>query len=387
MSKKQRKLKIAINATYNPSGGSRTQLINMIKNFTMMDDIDIVVFIRKRNIDLIKNIKSQNCKIIISRFAGVSRFTRILWEQTILPFLIRNKVDVLFCPGNIAPIFSPVKSVVWIGTIGPFIKSFLKYFFLQEKFELYINKFIMIASARSATAVIFESRFTEKLFIESYRIKPTKSHVINIGKDVCFKIVSSEIDKELHNDYGNYEPFALCVSHLYPYKNIIRMLKAIKKSIDETGVKINLLIAGSRISKSYDNRINKCIEKLCIQKNVTLLGAISKESLQYLYSNCEFLIFPSPFENFAYTLVEAMSCGTPIICSNTTAMPETCKDAAIYFDPYDTEEMSEQISQFLNNEKLRNTYREKSIARANELPDFEDVTLQTLDIIKNLVNE
>jgi len=67
------------------------------------------------------------------------------------------------------------------------------------------------------------------------------------------------------------------------------------------------------------------------------------------------MIFPSPFENFTYTLVEALVCGAPIICSNTTAMPETCQEAALYFDPYNTEEMSEQISQLLNNEKLRNT--------------------------------
>ncbi len=99
------------------------------------------------------------------------------------------------------------------------------------------------------------------------------------------------------------------------------------------------------------------------------------------------MIFPSPFENFAYTLVEAMSCGAPIICSNTTAMPETCGDAAIYFDPYDVEEMEVKINLLLKDENLRNTLKEKALARANELPDYEEAILQTFDIMKNLVNE
>ena len=65
------------------------------------------------------------------------------------------------------------------------------------------------------------------------------------------------------------------------------------------------------------------------------------------------MIFPSPYENFAYTLIEAMSCGTAIACSNTTGMPDTCHEAALYFNPYDIEEIAEKISMLISDEKLR----------------------------------
>ena len=145
---------------------------------------------------------------------------------------------------------------------------------------------------------------------------------------------------------SKYKPYALCVSHLYPYKNIIRMLEAFKNAMDNTGVKLKLLIAGNRDYKDYDNQILSTIEMLSIQESVCLLGSVS---------------------------------------SNTTAMPETCRDAALYFDPYNTKEMEDKISLLLANETLRKTISKKSILRANELPDYEQVTIKILDIMKNLV--
>lgn len=354
----------------------------------MINDIDVVIFIRKQNIDIVKNIKSQNIEILISRFAGISRFARVLWEQTILPFiLITNKVDVLFCPGNIAPIFSPVKSIVWIGTIGPFIKSFIKCFTFYEKFELYINKFIMIASSRSATAVIFESNFTKQLFISNFGLNKDKSYVINIGKDVYYTEDNPDSNNDLHNKYKLFEPYVLCVSHLYPYKNIINMLSAFSTAQKQTESNYRLLIAGGIKDINYYKEILSQINTHSLQNSVFLLNTITKNELQYLYKRCHSFIFPSPYENFAYTLVEAMSCGAPIICSNTTAMPETCQEAAIYFDPKNIEEMAEKIKLLFKDEDLRKSLSQKSLKRVEKLPDYKEVTLKTLDIMKNVVAE
>tara|TARA_Y100000816_G_scaffold292629_1_gene289308 strand:- start:5640 stop:6704 length:1065 start_codon:yes stop_codon:yes gene_type:complete len=353
-----------------------------------MDDIDVIIFIRKQNIDLLKNVKSQNIQILISRFAGMSRFARVLWEQTILPFiLIAYKVDVLFCPGNIAPIFSPVKSIVWIGTIGPFLKSFIEHFSAKERFELYINKYVMIASARSANAVIFESNYTKELFLNNYGIDKKKSHVINIGKDVYYTSNKTDLNSGLINKYKIFEPYILCVSHLYPYKNILNMLSAFSIAQKQTGNQYKLLIAGGIINTNYHKKIQSQINNHSLQKSVFLLNTVAIDELQYLYKRCHFLIFPSPYENFAYTLVEAMSCGTPIICSNTTAMPETCQEAAIYFDPKKTEEIAEKIELVINDKDLRKSLSQKSLERVKELPNYEEVTFKTFKIMKNLIAE
>ena len=107
--------------------------------------------------------------------------------------------------------------------------------------------------------------------------------------------------------------------------------------------------------------------------------------LKDLYRNTEFLIFPSPCENFAYTLVEAMSVGVPIVCSNSTAMPETCQEAAMYFDSYNTEEMAEKIELLMNDKDLRKSLRHKCLERVKELPDYKEVTTKTLNIINSIV--
>ena len=241
----------------------------------------------------------------------------------------------------------------------------------------------MYKTAQKSEIVIFESCYTKNLFIANYGIDINKARVIHIGKDEFF---TKPIDK--NNLTLNISmPFILCVSHLYPYKNIIRMIEAFANANKKNAGNIKLYIAGSIISKQYYASILEVIKARKLNDKVVFLGSVSKENLHYLYSNCEFMIFPSPCENFAYTLVEAMSCGTPIICSNTTAMPETCGDAALYFDPYNTDELSEQISSLLLDKKLCKSFRGKSIVRANELPDYAEVTLQTLDIMRSLVNE
>ena len=244
----------------------------------------------------------------------------------------------------------------------------------------------MIASSKAADAVIFESQFTEKLFIEKYHMQIGRSHVINIGFDAYFSNKEVTNFDDVDVKFASNAKYILCVSHLYPYKNIIRLLLAYKMVINNNASR-KLVIAGSRDYIRYNDEIEKCITDLNMQNNVILLGNVSKRYLKYLYLNSYMLIFPSPFENFAYTLVEAMSCGTPIICSNTTAMPETCQDAALYFDPYNTDDIAEKMDLIMKDDILRQKMSEKSIIRSKELPDYKEVTLRTLDIMKGLISE
>jgi len=289
-------------------------------------------------------IVGKKCEMIVCILPGLSVIFRIPWEQLILPFLLLSKnIDVLFCPGNISPLFTKCKTVTWIGTIGPFYKEIYQNFNLTNRIKLWLNKRLMITSASRSDAIIFESNFTKNLFIDSYGIKSERFHVINIGNDTFYKRINNKEYPDLDISFNRFTPFALCVSHLYPYKNILLMLEVFRKSIDNLGSKLNLLIAESRDYKYYDRQILNKIDDLSLKENVILLGSVSKDELRYLYSNCELMVSPSPFESFAYTLVEAMKCGAPIVCSNTTAMPETCNNAALYFDPNNLDEMAKMM--------------------------------------------
>ena len=97
-------MKIAINATYNPSGGARVMLINMLKFFQDEKDIFVVIYIRKQDLALLEDYDKKKLKVVISKIAGISTSIRVSWEQLTLPFLLKKeKVDILFLhPGFLA---------------------------------------------------------------------------------------------------------------------------------------------------------------------------------------------------------------------------------------------------------------------------------------------
>ena len=127
--------------------------------------------------------------------------------------------------------------------------------------------------------------------------------------------------------------------------------------------------------------MNKLVQKCNLSTKVFFLGRVGKSELRCLYSNCEFFIFTSPYENFAYTLVEAMCCSAAIIATDSTAMPETCKNAALYFPPGSKEKLRYQISRLLKDENLKANMRIESYNRSIELNDYKEVNRTTALLI------
>jgi glycosyltransferase involved in cell wall biosynthesis len=154
--------------------------------------------------------------------------------------------------------------------------------------------------------------------------------------------------------------------------------------LQERGLKI--IVAGSISDKKYYNKIKDKINQFGVSDFIIFLGNVEKEDLRELYSKCKIFVFTSPFENFAYTLVEAMSCAAPIIATNTTAMPETCGNAALYFSPDSEEELSKCILTFLKNEKTRLKYKEMAFIKSNNYDLYSEVNIKTSLLIKKIFN-
>ena len=141
----------------------------------------------------------------------------------------------------------------------------------------------------------------------------------------------------------------------------------------------------TRKNSNYNNEIDKRIIDLNIQNDVVILGKVNRGYLKHLYLNAYTLVFPSPFENFAYTLVEALCCSAAIVTTNTTAMPESCGDAALYFSPDAEEELSECIMTFLSDEKVRLKYKEMALLKSKEYPVYSEQTRQTNILLTKLL--
>ena len=151
-------MKIAIDITYSPSGGSLTQIVKMIEIFNQINGLEIIIYSKKSNNKLLSDLTKNN-KVIISKLANLSNIGRLVWGQFFLPFyLLKEKVDILFCPGNFGPIYSSVKTIIWIHTIGPFFKDFIKHFVWismgQNKLKLYVNTGLVTYGLRASTVLV-----------------------------------------------------------------------------------------------------------------------------------------------------------------------------------------------------------------------------------------
>lgn len=372
---------LAIDLTFNPTGGTLAQVNQIIENLSSYDFDKILFYITPDNRHLFREKNDKKIILKCVKFSNQSIILRTIWAQIILPvLLVLNQVDLLFCPGNISPIFNSKRKVQCIHTIGPFEKDFVSYFSFKERLRFFIIKYLMIFSSYTSDMVIYDSNYTRDIFVKRYRQKIEKSSVIHSGNNNFFKPVDSKTSK-VHAD-TDYKDYILTVSHLYPYKNIEILIHSFNRlKLHERGIYI--LVAGTISDKKYHKKLQLLLDQYGISKYVIFLGRLEIKELRELYSQCKIFVFTSPYENFAYTLIEAMCCATPIIATNTTAMPESCGNAALYFSPTSEKELSECIMKYLNNEQVRLDFKKLALIKSKEYPTYSSVNSK----INNLFNQ
>ena len=373
--------KLVIDLTFNPVGGALSQIKEIINNIDLYIFDEILFYSTRENNHLFQDVNTNKIKVIFVPFSNKSIILRSFWAQFILPFhLLIDKSNILFCPGNISPILNFTKKAQWIGTVGPLEKNFIYFFGLKQRIILFINKYLMILSSYTSDLVIFESQYTKNLFVKKYGQKENRSSVVYIGNDEFFYSTLGKSDE----NYSMYGDFILVVAHLYPYKNIEILLESFHDS--ELHLRdLKIVIAGNIVDKIYNKKLLAKIRDLGLIESIIFLGGVEKKKLRDLYSYCTMLVFTSPFENFAYTLVEAMGCAAPIIATNTTAMPETCGDAVLYFSPNNHKELSCCILKYLDNPDLRNEYKRKASIKSMTYETYSEVNQITANLL-NAIN-
>ena len=378
-------MKIGIDATFSPHGGSLGHLLEFIREFSCVyPKSDLILYTKKENRELLGEDIVGRCTVRIMRFALFGNFFRILWGQLILPFLVRNDgIDVLFCPGNISPVVKTTKiKAQWIATVGPFVKDAYAGLGLRGKFLLVINKFIIKISAYTSNVVIHESLFSKQLFENEYGYASESQFLIECGKDHFFtssidRIQSSNVIADITCED------LLCVSHLHPYKNIERLIEAVFEYKNKYNSELKLYIAGKKADLNYVKRLENKVAEYGLKNDVIFTGVITKAELNFAYSKCKLFVFPSLCESSGYTLIEAMSCGAAILASDKTAIPHTCKNGARYFDAYNVEDLMSKLETILADDTLLIDMRKEALIRASEMIDYKSATKAFIKIISD----
>ena len=177
-------------------------------------------------------------------------------------------------------------------------------------------------------------------------------------------------------------PYILFVSRIeHPNKNHVGLLHAFRTMLNKKKQSIQLVFVGEEGWRA--EVVKKTINDLDLNNYVILTGFVSDLELKTLYSKARALIMPSLYEGFGIPVIEAMSMGIPVACSDTSSLKEIAQDAAVVFDPEKNEEIVEALIKVLWDEKTREKLKEKGLKRASEFT-WPEIANNTVELYKSI---
>lgn len=309
------------------------------------------------------------CDRRIMPFPRLWTHLRLSWEMA------RRPPDLLFVPAHVLPIVHPRHSVVTIHDLG--------YLHYPEAHRL-LGRFYLDLStrynARAATHLIADSSATKRDLIERYGIETDKITVVYPGYDkTTFQPVRDEEAIEaVKARYGIAGDYILFLGTLQPRKNLTRLIKAFS-NIQYLVSNLQLVIAGKKgwLYKEIFRRV----EELGLGGKVVFTGYLPEGDLPALLSGARLFVFPSLYEGFGLPVLEAMACGTPVVCSNASSLPEVAGDAAVLVDPLDVEGLAAAMERVLGDEELRADLIDRGFEQARKF-SWERCARETLDVLE-----
>ncbi|HLD96256.1 MAG TPA: glycosyltransferase family 1 protein [Patescibacteria group bacterium] len=288
-------------------------------------------------------------------------------------FLIRP--DLYFFPNFVVYPHRRGKSVVLIHDLT-FEK--VPQYVARRNVE-FLRKFVPPSVAR-ADHVVVNCEFTKRELIEAYRVPAEKVTVAYPGVDPkSFYPRSAKDKEEIKRKYGINKPFLLFLGTLEPRKNVPAILKVYADLPNRRD--FNLVLAGKRGWLSEE--IFRTVADLGLEEDVIFTGYVPEEDRPKLMSAAEVFVFPSFFEGFGMPVVEAQACGTPVVTSNTTSLPEAAGKGAVLVDPKNVYQLARAIEEVLSSGSLREKLVKKGLANARRF-DWNESARKLIEIFNRL---
>ncbi len=312
-------------------------------------------------------------RTVVSHLPTVRPIVRMFWEQMLQPaVLYRDGVEVLHSMGYVQPYACPCSSVVTVHDLSFLL--FPQYFNWMNR--LYLAHFTRF-STRRANRVIAVSESTKQDLIRLMGLPAAKIDAVHSGiQPGFFPIRDQAVLDGFRRRQGIDRPFILFISTLEPRKNAERLVHAFAR-LKKGGNLPHALVLGGAKGWLYE-RIFGTVQELGLQQEVIFPGFIPSADLPLWYNSADLFVYPSLYEGFGSPPLEAMACGTPVVVSNTSSLPEVVGDAALLADPGDTEALAAAISQALTDTSLRTSLTEKGLARAQQF-SWENTACQTVE--------
>lgn len=293
---------------------------------------------------------------------------RIIWEQAIQPWAMRRVgVDLIHGPAFIGPQASGGPFVVTVHDL-----SFLLYpQNLRALNRIYLRQFTRL-SVRRARRVIAVSESTKRDLIRYYDLSPDKIDVVHNGVDASFQPLAADQVAAFRLEQNLPDRFILFVGTLEPRKNVVGIIEGYAQLPRS---RPPLMLVGGR-GWLYDEIFAR-VEALGLTDEVHFVGYVPAEELPLWYNAAALFVYPSLYEGFGLPPLEAMACGTPVITSTSSSLPEVVGQAGLMVDPTDTEALAAAMAQVLTDEGLRDGLRAAGLAQARGF-SWQKTALQTV---------
>jgi len=284
--------------------------------------------------------------------------------------------DIFFSPHFLAaPTSKNCKKVTTFHDL-----SFLHYpefFSLRKKYWHFSQR--PKKQARESDKIIAISKSTKEDLVNFYKMPEEKIQVVYSGVNDKMKPIEkdNELLKQIKEKYSLFDEFILYLGTIEPRKNIVGIIKAFLGVREKK--KIKLVLAGA-FGWLYED-ILKEAKNSKFKDDIIFLGFVDNKDKAGLYSLASVFVYPSFFEGFGFPPLEAMACGTPVVTSNCSSLPEAVGEAALMVDPFKPSEIAEALWLFLKDENLRNIYKKRGLERVKKF-SWEKTGEKTLEAIK-----
>ncbi len=291
------------------------------------------------------------------RFIPVHKLFRKWWLVGLPTLLQITPLDVFHGTNYCIPVVSPCPTVVTIHDLSLYAQADT-----HEANNVSRGKRRIPLMARRATRIIAPSDATRREIISYLRIDDERIRVIPEAARQNMRPCSEDESRSVLAKHDLRRPYLLYVGTIEPRKNLTTLIRAYDDLIHSTPHRPQLVLCGGR--GWLCDAIYQMVDDLKLNDQVRFTGYVDDADLPALYSSAEAFIYPSQYEGFGLPPLEAMACGTPVITSNTSSLPEVVGEAGFKLPPHDVEALTETMAKLLSDAAMSQHYKRAGLERA-----------------------
>jgi len=350
-------MKIAIDARKWRDYGIGTYVRNVVRHLAQIDrETTYLLFCNPADESALRDL-AENFVPVVDSSGGYS-----LREHVSLPLKLRSLgAELLHSPHYVRPLLCTIPSVV---TIHDCIHLLFPQY-LPNRMAFRYARFVMGSAIRNSSIVFTVSEASRADILRFYpSTDPAKVHVVPNAIDAELLVDPGEAERDrVRERYQIRGRFVLFAGNVKPHKNLERLIRAFARvRCQEGNEDLRLVLIGDDVSRYASLR--RTADEAGVRQEVRFFGFVPHETLAALYRMATVFAFPSLYEGFGLPPLEAMACGTPVVTSRISSLPEVVGDGALLVDPYNEDDIAQGIARLLDDQDLRARLVERGLERA-----------------------